>query len=332
MTQGAVTGALTVAVDQGSNGSARAFIVNLVGTTRLSIAQVDGATFIPGARTSGVASYFSVATPADTGITASTESIGINFATGTRAWATTGTVALQREIFMAGPTYASASASQTFTDPFTLYLTPPVAGANAIFTRRHTLGIVDPTSATSSITGGLIIATTLGTTATSVGIGGGNINAGGTLTVGGATTLTGRITTYNAVASAGEGVAPIRGAANITAQTTNATITSYANPAADADYEVSAQMSVTASTTLTTTLTVTYTDVANVSRTMILPVAGVSGTYVAAGAITGAGATIWHTPVTHIRAKASTTITILTSAGTFTGVTYSASGVIKKTS
>jgi len=118
----------------------------------------------------------------------------VNHVTGTRTWATTGTVALQRENFFAGPTYASASASQTFTDAFTLYATPPVAGTNAIFTRGHTLGIVDSTSASSSITGGLVVATTLGTTATSVGIGGGNVNAGGNGTFGGTLSVTGHAT------------------------------------------------------------------------------------------------------------------------------------------
>ena len=146
----------------------------------------DVATFTPAARTSGVAAYFTVNIPADTAQTAATESIGFKTVTATRQWATTGTVGLQRENFFAGPTYTSASASQTFTDAFTLYATPPVPGTNAIFTRGHTLGIVDSTSAASSVTGGLVVATTLGTTATSVGIGGGNINAGGTLTVGGA--------------------------------------------------------------------------------------------------------------------------------------------------
>jgi hypothetical protein len=63
---------------------------------------------------------------------------------------------------------------------------------------------------------------------------------------------------------------------------------------------------------------------------MILPIAPLSGTFTAAGAISGAGASIWETPTMRIRAKASTTITLLTSAGTFTGVTYSASGVIVK--
>lgn len=142
-------------------------------------------TFGPTLRSSGVAAYFTINIPADTSQTASTEAAGFKTVTATRTWATTGTVALQRENFFAGPTYASASASQTFTDAFTLYATPPVAGSNAIFTRGHTLGIVDSTSAASSTTGGLIVATTLGTAASSCGIGGGNINCGGSITSGG---------------------------------------------------------------------------------------------------------------------------------------------------
>lgn len=148
-------------------------------------------TFTPAARSSGTASYFIINVPADTGQTASTESIGFKTVTATRTWATTGTVALQRENYLAGVTYASAGASQTFTDIATLYVDKPIAGTNAVFTRAHSVAIVDSTSAASSITGGFVIATTLGTTATSVGIGGGNINAGGTLTVGGHVTLEG---------------------------------------------------------------------------------------------------------------------------------------------
>lgn len=157
----------------------------------------------------------------------------------------------------------------------------------------------------------------------------GSVTSLGTLT---GLALSGKVTTYNNVATAGEGVADIRAQANITGQTAAATITSYANPAADGDFEVSGQMSVTASTTLSTSIACTYTDVANVARTMILPITASTGTLVALGAITGSGATIWETPVMHIRVKASTTITLKTSTGTFTGVTYSASGVIKKTS
>lgn len=139
-------------------------------------------TLSPSARTSGTSPYLTINIPADTGQSSSNESIGVQGVTATRTWATTGTVTLQREIFLPGPTYASASPSQTFNDAFNLYLTPPIAGTNAIFTRGHTLGIVDSTSASSSITGGVVVSALLGTTATSVGIGGGNVNAGGTVT------------------------------------------------------------------------------------------------------------------------------------------------------
>lgn len=117
----------------------------------------------------------------------------------------------------------------------------------------------------------------------------------------------------------------------VTAQAAaNAAIAVLTVGAADGSFEVSASMNVTVSTTLVTTLTVTYTDVSNTARTMILPVAPLSGTFVAAGAITGAGASVWSTPRMHIRAKAGTVITILTSAGTFTGVVYTAEGNINQ--
>lgn len=118
----------------------------------------------------------------------------------------------------------------------------------------------------------------------------------------------------------------------VTAQSAaNASISTFTVGAADGSFEVSANMNVTASTTLVTTLTCTYTDEASVARTMILPVVTTTGTFVAAGAITGAGASVWHTPTMHIRCKATTAITILTSAGTFTGITYTAEGIIKQT-
>ena len=145
------------------------------------------------ARTSGTAAYFTVTPPADTGLTASTASIGFNLATATRTWAD-GTVAAQYERFFAGPTYNKTTSAATFTDVFNLGLTPPIAGTGVTFTRKHTLGIVDSTSAASSITGGLIVAAALGTTGTSTGIGGGNINTGGNITAGGTLSVTGHVT------------------------------------------------------------------------------------------------------------------------------------------
>lgn len=200
-TSATFTKAATLTVSNAPQAGAGVTITNPYALwVQAGLAQFDGGltntgvtTLTPAARAAS-APYFLLTIPADTAQTASTESIGYRHATGTRTWATTGTVALQRENSFEGPTYASASASQTFTDAFTLYATPPIAGTNAIFTRGHTLGIVDATSAASSITGGLVVATTLGTTATSTGIGGGNINTGGALTVGGNTTHTGTLT------------------------------------------------------------------------------------------------------------------------------------------
>ena len=177
--------------------------LSVPGTTTLTgNVTVNGTeTFTPNFRTSGTTPYAQWTIPSDTGLTAATEAIGFKVVTQTRTWATTGTVVLQREFFWAGPTYASASASQTFTDVFTGYMTPPVEGTNAIFTREHTFGIVDSTSSGSAITGGFIVATTLGTSATSVGIGGGNINAGGNGTFGGTLGVTGLLTASGGVSS-----------------------------------------------------------------------------------------------------------------------------------
>jgi hypothetical protein len=150
--------------------------------------------FAPAARTSGVASYFTVTPAPDTGLTASTASIGLNLPTATRTWAD-GTVTVQYERFFAGPTYNKTTTSATFTDVFNLGLTPPIAGTGVTFTRNHTLGVIDATSAASSITGAFIVAATPGTTATSTGIGGGNINTGGSITAGGTGLISGVLST-----------------------------------------------------------------------------------------------------------------------------------------
>lgn len=99
-------------------------------------------TLSPAARTSGAAAYLTLNIPADTGQTASTESPGFRTVTNTRTWATTGTVATQRENLFAAPTYASASASQTFTKAATLAVSgPPIAGANAVLTNTYSFWV-----------------------------------------------------------------------------------------------------------------------------------------------------------------------------------------------
>lgn len=140
------------------------------------------------------------------------------------------------------------------------------------------------------------------------------------------TAVAGKVTRYGNVPTAGWGVGAIYAAAEITAQSAAATITTYTVGSADGSFEVAAQVDVTAVTALSTTITCTYFDKSNTSRTMIMPVQQLTGSFIAGGLITGTGA--WETPVMHIRCKASTTITIATAAGTFTGVTYSADATI----
>jgi len=101
----------------------------------------------PSARTSGApAFYFRVVTPADTGLTASTESIGMQHggntsaATVTRQFAT-GALTLQREHLFVAPTYAFVGAS-TLTTAINVEIASPIAGTNATLTNSHALRVV----------------------------------------------------------------------------------------------------------------------------------------------------------------------------------------------
>src|ERR1051326_383729 len=103
-------------------------------------------TFAPTARTSGSASWWKAQTPADTTLTASTESIGMQFggnssaATVTRQWAT-GALTTQRENLFVAPTLAFVAAS-TVTNAATLAISgAPVAGTNATLTNTYALWV-----------------------------------------------------------------------------------------------------------------------------------------------------------------------------------------------
>lgn len=140
----------------------------------------------------------------------------------------------------------------------------------------------------------------------------------------------GKVTNYAGVATEGLGLPAVYKSNNITAQTTNATITSYTVGAADADFEVAATVNVSAATSISTAVEVVYTDVSGASQTLTLPVqkaGGTGGTYLANGLIVSTGDHM--TPSHQIRCQAATTITVRTATGTFTGVTYSASAAIK---
>lgn len=97
--------------------------------------------FSPTARSSGVASYFTINAPADTGITAATESIGINHVGATRTWAD-GTTTTQREYYFGAPTYNKTTAAATFTNLATLAISgSPTAGAGVTFTHPWALWV-----------------------------------------------------------------------------------------------------------------------------------------------------------------------------------------------
>lgn len=99
-------------------------------------------TLTPTARASGVASYLTVTMPSDTGQTATTESIGVNFTAGTRTWAD-GTTTLQREHVFGAPTYARTTTSATFTTAVNVDIANPVAGAGVTITNNYGLRVVD---------------------------------------------------------------------------------------------------------------------------------------------------------------------------------------------
>lgn len=94
--------------------------------------------------TSGVVPYLRLITPADTGLTASTEAPGIVFggdasgATVTRTRAA-GAVTTQREFIFTAPTYAAASSTNITTAATVAITGAPVAGTNATLTNRYAL-------------------------------------------------------------------------------------------------------------------------------------------------------------------------------------------------
>lgn len=149
------------------------------------------------------------------------------------------------------------------------------------------------------------------------------------VTSSGVVTQTAKTTTYNNIATAGIGVVPVLGVGRATAQSAaNASIATYTALGSDGSYEVSMNMNVTAVTVLSASLNCDYTDESNTARTMIFPVQSLAGNFITGGLITATGP--YETPVMHIRVKASTQIKLYTSTGTYTGVTYSAEGIIKQ--
>lgn len=142
--------------------------------------------------------------------------------------------------------------------------------------------------------------------------------------------MTGPITKYNNLTTAGNGVATIQGAGSAVAQTAAATFATYTVGASDADFLVSSNVLVTTSTAHSFTVTCAYTDEGNTARTLTLTFSQLAGTFITAITnVTGAGP--YEGVPLHIRAKASTAITIASAGGgTYTTVSYNGRGVITK--
>jgi hypothetical protein len=141
---------------------------------------------------------------------------------------------------------------------------------------------------------------------------------------------TGNFSTYKSVTTSGWGVPGIYAAARSTAQTAAvASVATYTCGAADGSFEVSGNILVTTSSSEAFALQVSYTDEGNTARTQVIPITKTDGTILTATASANGAIAYTGIPV-HIRVKASTAITVKT-AGTFTGCTYNAEGVIKQT-
>jgi hypothetical protein len=150
-------GSITINATGTAAGSAGDYQINSgSGFAAGVLAQSSGRlTATPTAVTSGVAPFLRIVTPADTGLTASTEAPGIVFggdgsgSTVTRTRAS-GAVTTQREYIFTAPTYAAASAT-TITTAATLAITgAPVAGSNVTLTNRYAM-LVDAGSGTSRL-------------------------------------------------------------------------------------------------------------------------------------------------------------------------------------
>lgn len=134
----------------------------------------------------------------------------------------------------------------------------------------------------------------------------------------------------NGINTVGEGVPLlVANGRSVAATAAIASVLTYTVPAADSSFEVSANVLVTTSTTHSFTVTCAYTDEGNTARTVTLNFSQLAGT-LATTIANAAGAVPYEGIPLHIRAKASTAITIATT-GTFTTVTYNVEGIIKKT-
>ncbi len=108
-----------------------------------------------------------------------------------------------------------------------------------------------------------------------------------------------------------------------------ASVATFTVGAADASFFVSANVLVTTATLHNFTVTCAYTDEGNTARTITMNFALVGGAALTTAIANATGAVPYQGVPLHIRAKASTAITIA-STGTFTTVTYNIEGLIQQ--
>lgn len=191
---------------------------------------------------------------------------------------------------------------------------------SGVFRLRNTgnvdLFTVDPTGPAIAVLGTLAVTSdfSVNTSKFTVAASSGNMTSAG---------LT---TTYNGVATAGHGVAAVRGYGRLTAQTAAVTLCTF-SPASDGSFVVSGNLLITVSTNFIFSVAVSYKDESNVSRTLVLGLSPDGGGVVQYAATNSSGAIAYGGVPVCIRAKGGTTITVATS-GTFTTVTYNAEAII----
>lgn len=241
------------------------------------------------ASTSGNRVLLTATAGAHTGQTIAEETdVNFNLARTLTFTAAGSTIATNRAFLIQAPTYAAASGSQTITNAATLAISAA------------------PTQGTNVVL----------------------TNTWSLWVQAGAVAIDAKIGRYNSVATTGMGVPAIY-ASTTTGTITNATTTiinAFAVPAADSAYEIAVSVNVTASATAAMTVTISYTDVANTARVATVDFNLLTG--VSVQSITTAQGNIDYSGVMAlIRCKASTTITIAT-AGTVTGIQYTAMAII----
>ena len=143
--------------------------------------------------------------------------------------------------------------------------------------------------------------------------------------------LEGKVIRYNAVNTAGFGVAAIYASGRSTGQIAAvASVATYAVGVADGSFDVATNINVTASTTHSISAAVSYTDETGVSRTFIVPHSDLNGVLMTSiTQVNGTGP--YSSQSYRIRCLSGTAITVATT-GIFTSVTYNVEATIEQVS